>query len=373
MGSHLSPVSRPAFAFQNPVPMTGGRDHPPRVVPPRVFPSWVAIPLAVALAAVPASVARVSVAQNAPVVRNTPAVQDTPADADPQDTPGDPNVAESRREGWKSVDQAIEQGLPRTAIEKLQPLIENAMRDNAHAEAIRGISLKIVLEAETEGNGTETKVTRMRAEIARAPAEMRPVMEAILANWLWQYFRENRWRFLQRTPIETRQTPAQPERTPDSPDSDDWDLATWDLPRILGEVDRQFDLALSEAETLQTTPVERFDALFEEGTAGDTYRPTLYDVLAHNALRFYSAGEQAAVPDPDPMVLDADGPIFAPAKDFLAWRPDADRDPAGDADDDDSGDDDSGDDDSGDDDSGDDDSGDDGATIGRRWLGRRGS
>ena len=39
----------------------------------------------------------------------------------------------------------------------------------------------------------------MRAELANRPAEMKPVMTAILAHWYWHYFQQNRGRFTQRT------------------------------------------------------------------------------------------------------------------------------------------------------------------------------
>ena len=213
-----------------------------------------------------------------------------------------------REDQWKEVDEAVDRGLPQTAIEQLEPIIENAMRDGAHAEAIKAISLKIVLEAEVQGGLPEEKISRMRSEIERAPAEMKPVMQAIQANWLWQYFQHNRWRFMQRTA-----TAAAPGE----------DLSTWDLPRILREIDLQFTRALDGAESLRNVPVERYDALFLQGTAADAYRPTVYDVLAHNALRFYSAGEQAAAMRQDAFDLRSDGPIFAPTQDFLAWRPTA--------------------------------------------------
>ena len=58
---------------------------------------------------------------------------------------------------------------------------------------------------------------------------MQPMMELILANWYWDYFQQNRWRFIQRT-----QTGAT---------SGD-DMLTWDLPRILAEIDRHFQAAL---------------------------------------------------------------------------------------------------------------------------------
>ena len=93
----------------------------------------------------------------------------------------------------------MDKGLPKTAIEDLDPIIAGAMKDKAYAEAIKAIARKIALEGNIEGNKPEEKITRLQAEIAKAPPEMVPVMDAILANWYWHYFQQNRWRFLQRT------------------------------------------------------------------------------------------------------------------------------------------------------------------------------
>ena len=51
----------------------------------------------------------------------------------------------------------------------------------------------------------------------------------------------------------------------------------------------------------------------------DTYRPTLFDFLAFEALRFYTSGEQAGARAEDAFELTADSPIFASVEDFLAW------------------------------------------------------
>src|ERR1039458_4916941 len=58
----------------------------------------------------------------------------------------------------------------------------------------------------------------LEAEIAKAPKEMAPLMDTLLAEWYWQYFQQNRWRFMQRTAIA-----EQPGK----------DFTTWDLPRLL--------------------------------------------------------------------------------------------------------------------------------------------
>ena len=92
------------------------------------------------------------------------------------------------------------------------------------------------------------------------------------------------------------------------------DITTWDLATILAEIDRHFTAALAADQSLKATPIAQFNDLLEAGNVPDTYRPTLYDFLAFDALSFYSSAEQAGARPQDAYDLTADGPIFGP------WR-----------------------------------------------------
>ena len=54
------------------------------------------------------------------------------------------------------------------------------MKDKAHAEAVKAIGQKIALEGNIQGNKPEEKITRMQAEIEKAPKDMAPMMHALL-------------------------------------------------------------------------------------------------------------------------------------------------------------------------------------------------
>src|SRR5262249_27794595 len=56
---------------------------------------------------------------------------------------------------WKEVEDAVNKGLPKTAIEKLQPIIDAAVKEKKYAEAIKGIGKKIALEGNIQGNKPE--------------------------------------------------------------------------------------------------------------------------------------------------------------------------------------------------------------------------
>ncbi len=220
--------------------------------------------------------------------------------------------AAGARDGlWSQVYDALNKGLPKTAIELLDQIVPGALQDQAYAEATKAICLKIAQETRIEGNKAEEAIVRLQAEIAKAPEPMKPVMEAVLAHWYWRYFQQNRWRFVQRTT--TAEAPGE-------------DFTTWDLPRILAEIDKHFTAALGGGETqntasLRATAVSDWDALLEKGNTPDTCRPTLYDFLVFEALSFYSSGEQAGASPQDTFEIMADGGIFAPVDEFLAWQP----------------------------------------------------
>src|SRR5262245_28482250 len=61
--------------------------------------------------------------------------------------PGDPTYLSGPRAAqWQKVNEAIQKGLPKTAIEALGPIVAAAQHDHAWAEAVRAIAQRIALE-----------------------------------------------------------------------------------------------------------------------------------------------------------------------------------------------------------------------------------
>ena len=218
----------------------------------------------------------------------------------------DPGDSAEINDAWKAVNEAIEQGLPKTAIQRLTPIITDAKKRQSYAEAVKAVSQQILLQDQIQGNLPEEKIDRMQAELADAPPEMVPVMRSLLAHWMWQYFQENRWRFLQRT-------------STGAPPGDN--LRNWDLTQILAEIDNQFTMALSARQPLAAIPTGHYEPVLVQGTAPVNYRPTLFDILAHDAIDFYASGEHAGNRAQDAFELLVDSPIFADQETFLKWKP----------------------------------------------------
>ena len=207
---------------------------------------------------------------------------------------------------WKQVNEAIEQGLPKTALERLAPIIESALQDKAYAAAIKAVAKKITLNSEIEGGRPEQRILMLQAELPNMPQEMAPMLRVLLGNWYWSYFEQNRWRFGNRT-----NTAAVV--------SDDFQ--TWDLQRLFLEIDKNYDLAMQDAKSLQKVPITDYDDLLPKGTLPDSYRPTLFDFVAFEAIEFYSLGEQAGAKAEDSFEIDASSAALGSMSDFLGWAP----------------------------------------------------
>ncbi|MDF1713952.1 MAG: alpha-2-macroglobulin family protein [Akkermansiaceae bacterium] len=207
---------------------------------------------------------------------------------------------------WKKVEEAQKKDQPKTQIELLAGIEKAALADEAWAEAARAVAMRIATEGKIEGPGFVIK--KLDAELEKAPAQVKPVLRALAAGWMQRYYYANQWRFARRS--SSRQAVGD-------------DLETWDLARILKEVDSRMQMALSEEEALKATPIAEMAELMSEGELGDEWRPTLFDFVADRALIFYSSEEVAVSRPKDSFAIKADAPVFGTVEELLGWKPEA--------------------------------------------------
>jgi uncharacterized protein YfaS (alpha-2-macroglobulin family) len=208
---------------------------------------------------------------------------------------------------WDQVKKHLAKDLPKSAITVLTTIDQQARAEKAWQEAVRATAQRVLLEGRiAEGRDAIGRIKGLDPELAAAPAEMKPLLQTIQALWLWDYFSQNRWQFMGRT-----QTAAKP--------SDD--IQTWDLKRILTEIDARFLRALDDRAALQQSPIGDYDMLIFKGSSSDELRPTLYDFLAHQLLAFYAFEEQVDPAAEDSFTFGKDAPAFGPVAEFIAWKP----------------------------------------------------
>ncbi|KPJ72676.1 hypothetical protein AMJ52_05605, partial [candidate division TA06 bacterium DG_78] len=212
----------------------------------------------------------------------------------------------STKKYWQDVQEALYNGLPKTAIESLDRILDIAQKEENYDEWITALTEKIVIEATIQGNKPEEKVKRLKEELVTADVRIKPILQAILAHWYWHYYSRNRYRFMKRTPTEYMT---------------DEDFTTWDLRKLFTEIDSLYQDILGKEKLLTNIPIERLLDFLEPGNTSPEARPTFYDFIAHEALDFYMRAEQSAVLPEDTYEIDANSAAFGPVSEFLNYRP----------------------------------------------------
>ena len=234
-----------------------------------------------------------------------------------QEARGDDPPAGSRAAAWKTVQQALDEGKPKTAAEALAGIEQAAVQEKAWAEAARAVATRILAETGDRPGDDPERLLLLAGAIEKAPAEMRGVLEAIQANWTWGFFQMNRWRYQQRT-----QGGAQAD--------DLKSIAEWDLPTIVKEIRGRFAAAVGapgspERAAIQRLPVAEWSAIIEKGSMADAYRPSVWDVIVRDAIEFASSGERGLVAPEDAFEFDAASPALGTPTEFVAWKPETEK------------------------------------------------
>ena len=212
----------------------------------------------------------------------------------------------SRQAAWKAIETALSEGKPKTAADLLTGIEQAAIAEKAWAEAARAIATRVFTDCGDRPGDDPERLVQLAAAIAQAPPETRGVLQAIQANWTWQFFTMNRWRFMQRTA-----GAAQPEERAALAS-----IATWDLPAIIAEIRARFAAALGADAALRKLPIADWSMLIERGTMSDAYRPTVWDVVVHDALAFAASGERGLAEPEDAFEIEASGAAFGTPDEF---------------------------------------------------------
>jgi len=229
----------------------------------------------------------------------------------------EPPAPNRAREGeWVTVQRALDEGKPKSALQALAGIEQAAIAAEAWDEAARAIATKVTAETGDRPPDDPERLVRLEAALQQAPAEVKPVLEAILANWTWSFFQNNQWRFAQRTGGATGGVNEEGKVAEGLAG-----IASWDLPRIIAEIRRRFAAALEPAERLRSLPVGEWNQILEKGAMPDTWRPTVWDVVAHDALAFAASGVRGLADPEDVFEFDIDAPALGSREAFLAWKP----------------------------------------------------
>lgn len=178
---------------------------------------------------------------------------------------------------WKQVEKLEGDALTKSALKLVTEIAEMAKKEKNPAQLVKALLYSSKYAMTLEEDAQLAIINDFKDAIAKSEAPTKNVLESYLGGLFWQYFQQNRYQFYNRTKTETK--------------VDSTDFRTWDLTTLFKEVGMHYDASLENEVLLQQTPVSDFDVILHQQSDTEEYRPTLFDLLAHNALEFYRSSE----------------------------------------------------------------------------------
>lgn len=207
---------------------------------------------------------------------------------------------------WKKVAALESEGLTRSAEQTVKEIYQLAKKERLPAEELKSCIYLLQYRNRLQEESDEKNIYWLDTLIRQAAAPVKQVFQSLQAELYWQYLQRNRWKLQQQTALSGEAGT---------------DISTWDIRLLYQQIAAGYRASVDSSvlPLLQRTRLEQYEAAIEKGVHTRTLRPTLYDLLAHRALEYFSqvyaegqqAGEDYLLTDPA---------VFAPANAFIRHR-----------------------------------------------------
>jgi uncharacterized protein YfaS (alpha-2-macroglobulin family) len=175
---------------------------------------------------------------------------------------------------WKKVDSLTKKGLSKSALEVVMNVYQKAKTENNSAQLVKAVIHRMKFQSMSEEDETKKIINDLTKDCKEAKFPANAILHSMLAETYWSYYQQNRYRFLDRTQTVNFQND---------------DISTWDARKIFEKTLKHYKLSLANSAQLQKVQVNAFDEVIIKGTTHEarTFRPSLYDFVAHRAVDFF--------------------------------------------------------------------------------------
>lgn len=172
---------------------------------------------------------------------------------------------------WKVVDSLFEKkGLPGSALAEVNRIYAAAQKERNDPQAIKALVYQFRLVEAREGADTMV-IKRLDSAVAGARQPAKSILQSLLATAYLQYYSRNQWQLRDRTT-----TVNFVKR----------DISIWGADDFSGKISSLYLASLKEEQLLLGTSLEGLSPLISKGNVR-FLRPTLFDLLAHQALDYF--------------------------------------------------------------------------------------
>ncbi|MCF8295945.1 MAG: alpha-2-macroglobulin [Saprospiraceae bacterium] len=217
------------------------------------------------------------------------------------------NTKTPYKELWFTVDSLINIGQPKTALEAVIVIYEKAKTENNSPEFIKSVLYKMRLKAAYEESHFVKSIAELENEIKATKGSQKAILQSILAETYWNYYNQNSWKIHQRS---------------ETINFDKKDIETWTIKDLVNATVKNYNSSLKNAVELQKISLKDFDLIINSQQNSKKYRPTLYDLLAHRAIDFFTNTVPGITRPADKFDINSED-YFLPWQDFVKIKIDS--------------------------------------------------
>ncbi|MBI3137807.1 MAG: alpha-2-macroglobulin [Sphingobacteriales bacterium] len=201
---------------------------------------------------------------------------------------------------WKKVTDLSQKALPKSALAEVKKIYTLAKKDKQEVQVIKSLVYIAELQSVTREENEPLSISEMEKELKQVTEPGSSILKSIVAGMYWNYYEQHRWQLMDRTRT------ARFSKT---------DMATWGAEDFHKKISELYLQSVKNVKQLQQTRLEAYDAIILKGNMRHL-RPTLYDLLAHQALSYFENDEQDL--DKPAYAFEIDqASAFDPAADFI--------------------------------------------------------
>ncbi len=177
---------------------------------------------------------------------------------------------------WKTVYDLESQGKPKSAIDIVKKIFERAKSDKNEPQMIKALEYNIRLLSRFEEAHFQKGISMILQQLPVFTQPSVQILHSLLADLYMGYYFANRHLILQRTNVIEYELN---------------DMATWDQLRFAEKIFDELGKSLENPDLLKKIPSTTYTDIITVGDSLHVFRPSLFDLLAHQALDFYRNDE----------------------------------------------------------------------------------
>jgi len=201
---------------------------------------------------------------------------------------------------WDQISQQYNKNLPVNALKLAAQVYQAATKASNETEQLKSLLFQIQVKKEVLEDGEVKIIAYTDSLIAQSKGISKAILLSIQANQFWNYLQQNRYRIYNRTEVKNDRNK---------------DISTWTAAQLNHTIAKYFTASLQDKKYLQSLPIEKYEAWIIKGDSTRLLRPTWFDLLAHQALQYYTNGEAGITNAADQFTL-SDAAAFLPAEEF---------------------------------------------------------